>query len=213
MAEQLRVQAACVLAGGHSSRFGSDKARAVADGKPLIAHMLDVCAPFADQTRVVADRADRYLDLGLAGIADREAHLGPMGGLLAALEFAAAGQGDGWVLLGPCDVLGFRPEWLRLLLAGRAPGVSAVAFRDAEAENGRGAWQPLPGLYHTDLIPLARLAIERQQRAMWRLLEAAGAVAVPLPPDWSTARVVHTPEDLVHVRQLAPSDPNPRSAR
>jgi len=186
-----------VLAGGRSERFGSDKARAVVQGQPLLIHAVEALRAVAADVRIVGDRTDRYADLGLPGVADREPHLGPMGGLLAALADARARAPEGaWILVSPCDLVGVRQEWLRSLMAGRTREVDAVAFRDAAAVARRSPWQPLPALYHTRLLPAVEAAIARQDRALWRLLEAGRARSLPLPADWGELRVVHTPADL-----------------
>ena len=77
-----------ILAGGRSSRFGSDKARAVLDGEPLIKRVARMAMPIAESTTIVADRTGKYDDLGLRSIADDPPHLGPLGGLAAALGIA-----------------------------------------------------------------------------------------------------------------------------
>jgi molybdopterin-guanine dinucleotide biosynthesis protein A len=73
-----------LLAGGRSSRFGSDKARAELAGVPLILRLAHQVEPVASPLVVVADRRDKYLDLGLTTIADALPGLGPLGGLLTA---------------------------------------------------------------------------------------------------------------------------------
>ncbi|MBA3896663.1 MAG: NTP transferase domain-containing protein, partial [Sphingomonadaceae bacterium] len=57
-----------VLAGGASRRFGSDKALAMRDGRPLIAHVVDALATQVDAV-VVCGRDWG----GLPSIADRPA--------------------------------------------------------------------------------------------------------------------------------------------
>ena len=59
-----------VLAGGRSRRFGTDKARACINGQPLVQRIADHLLPEAKGVCVVADRADKYADLGLATLAD-----------------------------------------------------------------------------------------------------------------------------------------------
>jgi molybdopterin-guanine dinucleotide biosynthesis protein A len=96
-----------VLAGGESRRFGSDKALALLDGKPLIEHAM---AALAAQTEavVVIGRA--------GGIADRPAPgLGPLGGINAAIHHAAANGFDAVLTCG-CDVPAL-PAGLAELLA------------------------------------------------------------------------------------------------
>lgn len=87
-----------VLAGGRSSRFGSDKAMALLDGRPLIDHCVAMLMPFADDIVICGrDHPD------LTCIADRPApDLGPLGGLNAALAYARA-EGFAAVLTMACD--------------------------------------------------------------------------------------------------------------
>lgn len=88
-----------VLAGGRSSRFGSDKALAMIDGRPMLDRVIDALAPQVDGI-VVCGRAS---SAGYEGIPDRPAAgLGPLGGLNAALHHAAA-HGYDAVLTVPCD--------------------------------------------------------------------------------------------------------------
>ncbi|MFS2111998.1 molybdenum cofactor guanylyltransferase [Sphingomonas sp. Sphisp140] len=105
-----------VLAGGRSSRFGSDKALAVLEGKPLIAHAIEALAAHADT--VVSCGRDWP---GLVSIPDNPAggH-GPLAGLNAALRHAAE-NGFDTVLCAPIDVHPL-PDALRLL-AGESPAV------------------------------------------------------------------------------------------
>ncbi|TZG27870.1 molybdopterin-binding protein [Sphingomonas montanisoli] len=79
-----------VLAGGRSSRFGSDKARAMLDGRALIDHARDTIAPFVDAMAT--------------DIPDHPAPgLGPLGGLCGALRHAKA-QGFDAVMVTACDI-------------------------------------------------------------------------------------------------------------
>lgn len=105
-----------VLAGGRSSRFGSDKALAVLEGMPLIAHAIEALAAHADT--VVSCGRDWP---GLVSIPDNPAggH-GPLAGLNAALRHAAE-NGFDTVLCAPIDVHPL-PDALRLL-AGESPAV------------------------------------------------------------------------------------------
>jgi molybdopterin-guanine dinucleotide biosynthesis protein A len=93
-----------ILAGGRSSRFGSDKALAEFRGKPLLAHVLDAMAPQVDACVVVGrDWPD------LLRIDDRPGPgFGPLGGVCAALHHAAR-TGHARVLVSPCDIL-FLPD-------------------------------------------------------------------------------------------------------
>ncbi|MEY3659058.1 MAG: hypothetical protein RL425_1819, partial [Pseudomonadota bacterium] len=73
-----------ILAGGQSTRFGSDKAAALYQGRPLIDHVADALRPHVDALAVAGrDWPD------LIRIEDApEPGLGPLGGLLGGLIYA-----------------------------------------------------------------------------------------------------------------------------
>ncbi|MCB9639145.1 MAG: molybdenum cofactor guanylyltransferase [Myxococcales bacterium] len=206
-----------LLAGGKSSRFGSDKARALVQKKPLLSYVLQGLGSFPSMVRVVAREEHAYRDLGWETIADTLGGLGPMGGLHRALcdiqqrlvsfgvgESSAisdaseiAGQATlyqemrdvGWLLLMPCDLLGVEEAWVRCLWAARKEGDRAVAFFGER-------WEPLCALYHVDLLPLVEERISQGQGALWRLLEDAKARPVALPEGWEHAVQANTPQAL-----------------
>jgi molybdenum cofactor guanylyltransferase len=104
-----------VIAGGKSSRFGSDKAVALVDGLPLIDHVVVGLYRYAEAI-VIAGRDWRDFDVvddgGYAG-------QGPLAGLLAALNHAKASGFDA-VLSAACDALPV-PDLARL--KGDSPAV------------------------------------------------------------------------------------------
>jgi len=106
-----------VLAGGRSSRFGSDKAAALIDGRPMIDCVIDALAPQVDDILVCGrELPDRSC------VRDRPTpDLGPLGGLNAALRYAAA-NGFGAVLSVPCDTPRLPPD-LRHQLGEPGDGV------------------------------------------------------------------------------------------
>lgn len=176
-----------IVAGGRSVRFGSDKARAELEGVPLLIHTARALAPSASSVTVVADRADKYADLGLRTIADRAPGLGPLGGLQAALEDLPAG--DDWLLLGSCDLLGLRPRWVEALREAAADPHGVVAFHDQR-------WEPMPALYHRRVLPAVEAAITAGELTLWRLIEGCDPVALPLPAGWEAVVQVNTRDDL-----------------
>lgn len=128
-----------ILAGGASTRFGSDKALAQFAGRSLIEHVIEGLVPQVE-TLVICGRDwppyQRIDDLPAAG-------LGPLGGLCAALAHAQA-HGFDAVLCVPCDTLGLPAD----LTTRLSPG-PAVALG-----------QRIIGLWPASLAPwlLARLA-------------------------------------------------------
>lgn len=99
-----------IIAGGQSRRFGTDKGAALLNGVALIDHVRAALEPQVDELIIVGREWP-----GLSSIADEPApQLGPLGGLNAALRYAAA-QGYGEVLTTGCDTLPIPPALLQLL--------------------------------------------------------------------------------------------------
>lgn len=178
-----------ILAGGKSSRFGSDKARAELGGEPLIVRVRRVLEAYASSITVVADTADKYADLNLRTIADRNPGLGPLAGLQAALNDLREGQR--WLLLCPCDAIVIKPDWVRQLIDARRDDTDAVAFRD-----GRGRWQPMPALYALSALSEVDKHLTGDQLSMQKLLDGLNTTEMPIPPDWPADWQVNRPADL-----------------
>ncbi len=105
-----------VLAGGRSSRFGSDKAVADWQGRALADHAAALIGPHVDAIVIV----------GPDGIADiPRPGLGPLGGIAGALDHAA-GHGFACVLTIACDMPRLPEDLLERLLR-RAPAFCVEA--------------------------------------------------------------------------------------
>lgn len=100
-----------VLAGGASSRFGSDKAAALLDGRMLLDHARAALAGVVAEV-VVVGRPGGVADLPRPG-------LGPLGGIAGALDHAGR-QGFASVLTIGCDMPDV-PAALVAALLERAP--------------------------------------------------------------------------------------------
>jgi len=180
-----------ILAGGRSSRFGSDKARAIFNDQPLLCRIAALLEPIASEITVVADRADKYADLGFRTIADRRPGLGPMTGLDTALHDLP--DASLWLMLCPCDAILLRRPWLDQLLNAAAPGIAAghdaVAFKDQH-------WQPMPALYHTRARATVAKHLADNDRSMQSLLDRLSSHAMSLPADWAAHWQANTPDEL-----------------
>ncbi|MCG3176598.1 MAG: Molybdenum cofactor guanylyltransferase [Candidatus Omnitrophica bacterium] len=142
-----RVARGVVLAGGRSSRFGTDKALAIARGSTLIAHAVGLLARCGLDPVVVSRPGWTYEGLGCTTIHDRQAHCGPLAGLHRAHQEY---PNDALLAL-TCDMPYLNAEDLRGLLGAFVPGVDAVLYSAAT----KGAEQPFPGLYASE--PLRRI--------------------------------------------------------
>ncbi|WP_294393346.1 molybdenum cofactor guanylyltransferase [uncultured Sphingomonas sp.] len=152
-----------ILCGGASSRFGSDKAFARIGGIALVERVRDAILPQVDGL-VSCGRSV----LGLEGLSDRPSPgLGPLGGLNAALHFAATSGFDA-VLSVPCDAPFLPDDLLHRLRGGVPHHVEQL---------------PVIGLWPSALAPLLDQHLaEDARRSMRGWAERAGATPVRLGP-------------------------------
>lgn len=77
-----------VLAGGKSSRFGTDKGLFPYVGKLLVQHAIDILRPFCGEVLVSTNKPEAYAFTGLRTITDIYTDCGPLGGMHSGLSHA-----------------------------------------------------------------------------------------------------------------------------
>lgn len=152
-----------ILAGGRSSRFGSDKALALLDGRRLLDHIVGRLGGQTDALLICGRTV-----AGMTCVADRPATgLGPLAGLNAALHYALE-HGFEDVLCTACDVPLLPPD-----LGRRLGGSDSGAYVAATPVIGR--WPArLAGRLDRHLAMSA-------DRSMRRWADLVGAAAVEMP--------------------------------
>ena len=159
-----------MLAGGRSSRFGSDKAKAVLDGRALADHARALLLPYVEHA-VIAGRNGAISDLP-------SLDLGPLGGIAGALGYAAS-YGFTSVLTIACD-MPWLPEGLLAALAKQSPAYCPDA--------------PVLGHWETRSFGALIAHIETSPRRSVRgWAKAIGAVPIPASAPIPN---VNTPQDL-----------------
>lgn len=168
-----------VLAGGASSRFGSDKALAEFQGRTLIARAVDTLSGWCEHVIVVGRPqapAPTLPDWPRAG-------MGPLGGIAAALHHA---RDEGYAFLLTCGVDSLAlPENLPDLLT------PAPAFIAA---------QPIIGLWPASALEAVEAILhdEEGRHSLKRFAKAIGARAVTAPADPAN---INTQADLAALEQ------------
>jgi len=155
-----------VLAGGKSTRFGSDKALAELDGHTLIARAVDALSGWCEYV-VVAGRANAPAPT----LPDWPTpDMGPLAGLAAALHLARDEGFEAVLSLG-VDSAGL-PENLPEWLGAETPAIAATYI----------ASQPVIGLWPVSTVGAIEAILTGPGRhSMRALAEAVGARAVNLP--------------------------------
>jgi molybdenum cofactor guanylyltransferase len=130
-----------VLAGGRSTRMGTDKAALALAGRTQLEQAMALLAPLVART-FVSVRADQRVE-PLRGrfeqIVDTRENLGPIAGIIAALERHPE---HAWLVLA-CDLPLLDAATLARLVRARAPQRLATAFRSSHD----GLPEPLCAVY------------------------------------------------------------------
>lgn len=174
-----------ILAGGRSSRFGSDKALALLDGRALIDRVAERLRPQVAALVVIGRDHP-----GFACAPDRPApDLGPLGGLAGALHHAAT-HGFTHVLSVPCDAPDL-PADLHAVLGATASLPADVARYLADL--------PVVGLWPVGaLVTLDALLAGTGSRSVRAFAGRIGAQAVT----GVAITNVNTPGDLARIATM-----------
>jgi molybdopterin-guanine dinucleotide biosynthesis protein A len=189
-----------VLAGGRSSRFGSDKLAADIDGRRLLDLAIEALAAVSDEVLVLLSPGDdRVLPSSTATlrrVVDPERHGGPLVGLLAGLEVAD----QPIVVVAGGDMPSLSRAVLEAMirrLVASAPGTDAIILA------ARGDRPPLPAVLRTGAsTDVARRLVGDGERRLRSLFERLPTRALdeaewrPLDPDGATLRDIDRPADL-----------------
>lgn len=187
--------AGLVLAGGRSSRFGSEKAAAVLAGVTLLeralAH-LGPAAPKAVSARPGSQAEALARAAGAVVLHDAEGDAaGPLAGIKAALIWADE-VGIEPLAVEPCDVPRL-PSDLHARLAA-AIGEAPAAYADTDEGP-----QPLCGLWRAAALPALEAAMAGGEHpSVWRFLDGIGAVRVRFE-DARLFQNINTPQDLARL--------------
>ncbi len=196
-----------VFCGGESKRMGFDKATAPLGPGTLIERSVAGLADVVPEVVLASGEFERYPELGLECVLDRDGGSGPLAALEAGLRHARLQHGEGWVCVLPCDSPRADGRVFAHLLA-RAQRVGAQACL-LETEQGP---QPLYAVYSTDCLEPVAAALDAGERRMIAWHEGYGAVEVTgvrlsdLPAEIarSCADNVNTPEELDRQREVRP---------
>lgn len=137
--ESLKSLTGVILAGGQSRRFGEDKARVTVQpgNQPLLVKLVSLLDSFALHPIVIADKEDKYDDLGISCVVDFIPNKGPLGGIYTALRMARSDK----ILVLTCDMPCVDTGLLKKMLTMNKTVDNEIVF----VINGER--QPFPGVY------------------------------------------------------------------
>jgi molybdopterin-guanine dinucleotide biosynthesis protein A len=196
-----------MLAGGLARRMGGgDKALRKIGGRTILARVIARLEPQCERLVLNANGDPlRFASFGLPVIADETEHYpGPLAGILAGLDWAAANRPSAqWILSAPADC----PFLPRDLAARLRQAVSAENAELAIAAS-RGRSHPVIGLWSVALREALRHALvveglhKVEEWARRRRVATVAWAAEPLDPFFNA----NTVQDLAEAERLAAID-------
>ena len=131
-----------ILAGGMSSRFGSNKALSRFDGERLILRLCKRVGAVTDRMSLITNTPEEYAFLNLDSLKDLVPRCGPIGGIYTALRTAETPL----CLCVACDMPFIRPALLEYMVE-RSPGYDVIV----PVQDGRE--EPLCAVYRNTCVP------------------------------------------------------------
>ena len=193
-----------ILAGGRSRRFGGgDKGLADLDGQSILSRVIARFQPQVGQLVLnVNGDAGRFAEFGLEAIADEESpELGPLSGVLAAMDWAAQHKSD-------CAAVATVSSDVPFLPSDLVAGLDANRHNGIAIATSAGRRHPTIGLWPMRVRPEIADALQRRALSVDRLASELNAVAVAFPMrDIQGVEVdpffnINTQDDLAAARAL-----------
>ena len=176
-----------ILAGGQSSRMGTDKALISLNGKKLIEYSIAVMREICQHILISANNPV-YRDFGYPVVSDNFPGIGPLAGLEACLRFSQTRIN----LIAPCD----------------APFLSADLFKNILSHNSlhdavvpvqkNGNIEPLTAYYSKEIHPTLIRQINQGDYKMQNLLKLVNTKYIVLN-DNNLLNNLNTPNDLAGI--------------
>lgn len=146
-----------ILAGGHSRRFGSDKALAQFEGSSLIERAGGLLSELDLDPVIVTNRNTDYSFTGFSIIHDIVEDQGPLGGLYTALSHFQ----DSRLCVLTCDTPMITKPVIKMLLQANDKSHDDIILFDDPSH-----LQVFPGIYAPGLLEHAEISLKNKQTAM-----------------------------------------------
>ncbi len=160
--------AGVLLAGGKSSRFGSNKALAAFHDQPLISHAGALLSTLFSETLLVTNNPEDYDFLGWPMTGDIFPGAGPLAGIHAALNTVTSPQ----VFVVGCDMPLVQEKLVRLLCRQSGDWDAVVPKLDKGLE-------PLCAVYRKSCLPVIEENLKKGRRKLHRLFEQIRTRKIP----------------------------------
>lgn len=177
-----------ILAGGKSSRMGTDKGLMLINGKPMLQHIIVAVAAISNNIIIVSNKS-AYQQFGCPVVKDEVKNAGPLAGIFSGLKFANTAKN----IVLSCDVPFVNEQLVSFLIENSKNFDVTIAQKDEQLH-------PLIGVYSKKCLPIfekelmqqqfkVRLALQKVKLNIVNVnqFEAAHFININTPTDLKTA--------------------------
>lgn len=176
-----------ILAGGHSSRMGSDKGLLLINGRSMIHMIIDAMKPLVDRIIIISGN-EKYKEFGYEVYPDIIEDKGPVGGIYTALNHSDTEL----ALCVSCDTPFVTTELLKGLIY-ESDGNRVTLY------NFNGKLQPVISVYQTNVVSLIKGFLDENLLKLMLVNESLNCKIISIGSKDFDEKVffnVNTPEDL-----------------
>ncbi len=144
-----------ILAGGKSSRMGTDKGFLLLNNKPFVQYSIDALKPLVSNIIIVSDNPD-YDTFELKRVTDITKNAGPVAGICSGLEASSTKYN----IILSCDIPLITSKVLQQLIANIDESCQVI-----QAES-KGKSMPLIAIYRNDVINTFNSLLKKDERRL-----------------------------------------------
>lgn len=160
--------AGVILAGGKSSRFGSNKALAMLSGQPMLGHVADIIEPLFSEHILVTNSPEEYSFISWNTTPDIYPGAGPLAGIHAALSKVKSEK----IFVVGCDMPFLQPEVISFIC-------NQYKDSDVVIPETRHGLEPLHALYHKTCLAQISADLQAGQRRLHFFLKQVKTTVIP----------------------------------
>lgn len=161
-----------ILAGGKSTRMGTEKALLLLEGIPLIQHVARTLTSIFRDVAIIGGDRKKFDFLKLPMIPDVFEGSGPLGGIHAALSHSQPRS----IFVLSCDTPFIPSQLVTYVLAFEHSAPTRIVSVDGEP-------QPLCGLYNPSCLSVMELDLRRGKYSVVKTLQEIEHSIIPITPD------------------------------
>ena len=184
---------AAILAGGHSSRMGREKALLMLNRQRFIDHLIQELSTCSELMISAAHKGD-FAEYGIPVVADENRDFGPIEGIRQSLRFSASD----YVFICAVDMPFVRKEMMLYLAEFISSDYDAFVFCDEDGVH------PLCGIYSRAVLPVAEDLIAKGTYRLTELLARIRTKYVDINTSCfgrESLRNINTPDDYRVIRR------------